>query len=49
MEHGKKIKNKRRREELRSLIVEAENKSDRDRLIELTREFNELQSRGGNG
>jgi len=49
LEKFQTIARDRRREELKSLIVEAENKSDRDRLIELTREFNELQSRGGNG
>jgi DNA primase len=49
LERFKTIAQKRRREELKGLIDEAERKADRSRLVELTREFNELQSRGGNG
>jgi len=49
LERFKTIAQRMRREELKGLINEAERKSDRNRLIELTREFNELQKRGGNG
>jgi len=39
---------KKRREELKRLIGEAEIRADRRRIDELTREFQNLQTRGGN-
>jgi hypothetical protein len=39
---------KKRREELKRLIGEAERQADRQKIDELTREFQNLQTRGGN-
>jgi DNA primase len=44
----KLINVKKRREELKRLIGEAERQADRQKIDELTREFQNLQTRGGN-
>ena len=43
----KTISAKKRREELKNLIADAEKLADRNKIDQLTREFQQLQTRGG--
>ena len=47
MKYFETILIKRRREELKNLLNEAEKSADREKIEQLTREFQKLQSRGG--